>query len=167
MKKLALIVALLTMVGIAQAAIIEEWSFTLDPWNVTVQAPEDATAPATGWWAEVYNITDDVSSGGNVGSVAGAFFPGPGYLGDPFSFTATELDSVAVRLYNASSVGAATYYIDSLAILLPDASDGVPPIAPVASDFTAQTWQAVPEPATIGLLLAGGLITMLARRQRA
>ena len=74
-----------------------------------------------------------------------------------------------MRLYNAPTIGAATFYVDSGYISLPDLDDVNPPSTTdlaVNFDFTGQSWQAVPEPATALLFGIGGLGAFIVRRNK-
>lgn len=81
---------------------------------------------------------------------------------------------VYTRIYNASTVGAATWYAQTAPTTLSWSYDTTakPPAAPTSADYnfgtvTAGQWVAVPEPSTFALLAAGLAVIGLRRKMRA
>ena len=166
---------LLLVIGLsAQAATIDRlWTslFTTVP---TALTGSEVNGDGAGWWVEIWNATDGSPTAGNTTTSAGWFSPyGYDILG--LQFTATESDSVLLRLYNGPTLaglpydGESGWYIDSSAEILPDLDDGTAPDPGdlnITFDFTGQTWQAVPEPATALLFGIGGLGAWMIRRNK-
>jgi len=167
MKKV-IILALLLAVGFStQAATIDRlWTslFTSVPTGFGGEVDGDGA----GWWVEIWNATDMApTAGGTVASLG--WITGFGYVENEFQFTATEADSVALRLWNNASVGSAGFYIDSVTQVLSDLDDVEVPgpnDLDVTFDFTGQSWQAVPEPATALLFGIGGMGAFILRRNK-
>ena len=85
-----------------------------------------------------------------------------------------ELTEVHYRVYNTDAAGGAgaTYKIDSSSYVLQDVTDPVGPTdlqipqGPGENlDFTGQTWVAIPEPATFGMMAVAGFGLFLARKK--
>ncbi len=166
--KVMLAVSLLIAIGFsahADSTIDRLWS------SLYVDIPAglggDVNNDGIGWWVEVWNVTDSAATAGNTTTTIG-WLDGFGYGVDPFQFTATEADSVLLRLYNNANPGLATFKIDSafqaLANLDNLAAPG-PNALDVQFDFSSSTWQAVPEPATFLLFGMGGIGAWLVRRK--
>lgn len=172
MKKLMVaMVAVLTVASVAKADLLPwDWA-TETGTKVPTVAPTGSPVfgNGTGWFVEVISLTDDpvLDSRADATTAAGwlPFTVPPAYSINSFNFTATDEDSIAMRLYDASSIGGASWFIDSIATVLPDNPDQAPPTTPIAFDFTGQSWQAIPEPATIGLMGIAGLGMFLARKK--
>jgi hypothetical protein len=180
MKRNIIITVLLLAGLLAHAGTIDRmWSslFTLAP---TLTSGEvDGTG--IGWWVEVYNFTDDAIATGNTTASLG-WSTGFGYvIAGPapdfnFAFSATETDQVYMRLYNGPTVSGTPYngesgwYIQSATLTLVDIVDDINPPSPGQTDvtfnFSGQSWQAVPEPATALLFGIGGMGAWMVRRNK-
>jgi hypothetical protein len=169
MKKIMMLVmALVISVSSSNADTIERlWNSLLTP------APGmggEVNGTGAGWWVTVWNMTDGVASGGGNTVSTFGWITGYGYAINDFTFgSATESDSVALRLYNNANPLSATMYIDSITTILPDLDDLVPPGPTdlnVTFNFSGQSWQAVPEPATALLFGIGGMGAWMVRRSK-
>lgn len=196
MKKVVLMLAMVAVCFSASAALVDQF---WDSQFIIIQtqtdasgglgpdiAYEDASGWGAGWYAEVFNITDNGGLGFSAPSDVTSLYStemflaagGPGispilgeyggYMQDIGTFgAATDLDNVQMVLYNNADKNLATWYITSLALALPDAPDTPDPDAvKVTFDFTGQTWQAIPEPATVLLFGIGGMGAWLLRRRQ-
>jgi len=89
------------------------------------------------------------------------WYDGYGFYIGGFNFTAFEGESVIMRMFNATTMGAATAYMESYPVLLPDI-EGAP--APGVFDVTFE-FETIPEPSTIGLMGIAGLGMFLTRKK--
>lgn len=148
----------------ADSAIDRTWSslFTTTP-----GLGGEVDGAGANWWVEIFNTTDNATTAGGTSETLG-WFSGFGYVVDEFQFSATETDSVFMRLYNNTNPLAATLRIDSAIQTLPNLDNLTAP-APenlkVTFNFGSSTWQAVPEPATFMLFGMGGFGAWLIRRK--
>ena len=166
------------MVAVALAATVHA-EFISRSWSsqVTYAQPSFAQpsvgGEGTGWQVDVA-LAGSLATAPSLAEAAGAvgqfgWYDGYGYDVPGFNFDAVENDAVVMRLFNAGAKAGATHYLDSVAIVLPDFDDGVPPAAGalnVTFDFAGAQWQAIPEPTTIGLMGIAGLGMYLARRKK-
>jgi hypothetical protein len=98
----------------------------------------------------------------NAGTAANyGWYDGYGFAIAGFSFNAFEGETVVMRIFDATNKGAATAYLDSLPLTLPDITDPPPP---GAFDVTFE-FEAVPEPSTVGLMGLAGLGLFLCRER--
>lgn len=172
-NKVVLVVSVLLGVGFSAWAADplsdRLWSSLFNPVSGAPGLGGEVNGNGAGWWVEVYNVTDNASTGGNTSASLG-WVSGYGYAVNTFSFgPATEGDSVALRLWNNSNPLAATYRIDSATLSLPnliDANPVNPGDTDVTFNMTGSTWQAVPEPATALLFAIGGFGAWLVRRNK-
>lgn len=169
MKKIILTLALLAGTIVSADTLERTWSF-FDIYEVApAWTGSEVDGDGAGWFTEIYNQTDGSGVAGNTTASLGWLTVLGGYTINPYTFLATEADSVALRLYNAATIGAATFYIDSGYVSLSDLDDVNPPSSgdlAVNFDFTGQSWQAVPEPATALLFGIGGLGAFIVRRNK-
>ncbi|MFA7369319.1 MAG: PEP-CTERM sorting domain-containing protein [Kiritimatiellales bacterium] len=167
--KIMLVASLLMVIGFsAQAAdstIDRLWS---SQFTTASGLGGEVDGVGTGWWVEIFNVTDNASTAGNTAASLG-WVTGFGYVEDAFQFTATESDSVRMRLFNNANPLNATFRIDSAAQTLANLDNLTSPGPTdlnVTFDFTSSTWQAVPEPATFLLFGMGGMGAWLVRRRK-
>jgi len=169
MKKIMIIALTIIATLSAQATITNQLWVSLI--TETSGFGSETGGEGVGWWCEVWNTTDSnypvMSVGNAIPTVGYTTAMGyNGYLFNTFTFTATETDNVILRLYDASTVGAASNYIESAGFSLPDRES---PIGgndlDVTFDFSSSSWQAVPEPATALLFGVGGMGAWMLRRK--
>jgi hypothetical protein len=171
MKKLVLMVAMFTVCFSVMAQEDRMWMsmFTTAQGTGLPGAGGEVDGDGFGWWMEVYDVTADIAlagenTPGNTDRMYG-WAAGFGYLMDQFVFgTVIEGHTVQLRLYNNADWTLATYRIDSATVNLPDLTDPIPLESnEFTFDMSGSTWQAVPEPATFGLMALGGGIAWLVR----
>jgi len=172
MKKTLVAVAILIVVSHYSFAAVLEWnSLILAGANApgSLTGSED-TGDGSGWWVEVWNYTTgDAVYHSEVPTALGwRDMGGEAYVIKQFSFDASRLDEVALRLYASTDENPSTPYdmIESQLYELPNVGD--PPAAgstDITFDFSGQEWQVVPEPGTMALF-GLGLMTLAAKRMR-
>jgi hypothetical protein len=161
MKKL---IILLTLVFSLTASAQEMWSYAMQ----LAIAPDLASESGSGagWYVSLVNNADqsELASTSVAAWNANSLY----VLGWNTPAIEEGLD-VFYRIYNDTVLPSGSYsQIDSQTVTLQDLSAGYLPGANnVTLDFTGQTWQAVPEPASVGLISLGGLLAILySRKQR-
>ena len=171
MKKVLLATTALMMVVAAQAALIDrDWSALGLYVTPSFEIPE-VSYDGVGWDIAIGAAGSaplDVLVGNAQVVDSYGWYDGFGYSVPGFNFVVQEGQDVVMRLFNDVPAGSQTHYLDSQAFSLPDLDDANPPSGAqleVAFDFTGSTWQAIPEPATIGLMGIAGLGMFLARRK--
>jgi hypothetical protein len=183
MKKILLTIAcLLTSLAMVQAVSVK-WTF-----NSSTTASSDPTgadfstlgAGAT-WVIQLVEYSSDYASGlGGTDLATGALTGPPTFrLGTGITDVGDLSRDVYVRLYNATTIGAATYYVnlgvsgstDYLVTTAAGASvqdaytaEGV---SGITGDSSARgTWIAIPEPGTMILFGLGSLVIAARRKFR-
>ncbi len=171
MKKAIAIALLLSVVCSSHAAVDERlWSSLLNT-TVTDTLGIEGAGVGAGWYTQVINLTDSSQTAGKNDVSLG--WVSPSYWLNLFQFSATEEDDVVLRLYNNANAGMATFFIDSQTLSLLDLNPtDDPTYIPGLNDlnvdfnFSGQSWQAVPEPATALLFGIGGLGAFIVRRNK-
>mgnify|MGYP003573283988 CR=1 FL=1 len=162
MRKL-MAVMLVLAVAVAAQADLRTYNSLFTAANVPLTGTE-VDGDGFGW-----AVSFDSSTLGEVDETTAltlGWITGFGYTVNAGSFTVNELDTVSAVLYDAPSSGSALNFIVSAPVVVPDLTD---PIAPgsneVTFDFSGSSWEAIPEPATIGLMGIAGLGMFLARKK--
>jgi hypothetical protein len=170
-----LIVSAILIAGLAQAAVIEERTWVVNYPNI---APPllgtEVDGDGAGWWVEVSNVTDHVTVIASVDYLPFGYssFDGGYMLGDAvylqIPVLTTEGDSFQISLWNNANKGLATMVVMSQVYTTSDIVDGIPGIGDldVTVSWSGSVWQAVPEPATMGLFGLGAIGTFLIRRKK-
>ncbi|MFA5689415.1 MAG: PEP-CTERM sorting domain-containing protein [Kiritimatiellales bacterium] len=162
------LIAFMILVGCTTQAAIEsrEWTF---PGGMVISDLLGGDIPGTGSDWYICALYEDGTEIVDFNGIAMGFYAGYGYVLNGSSFSALENETVFLRYYNDVNESLATYYIDSDSHLLPDLEGIINPgdgLTSIAFTFGNSTWQAVPEPGTILLLIFGGIGTYLVRRNR-
>lgn len=158
MKKLSIMMLVAILAGYASAV---SWNWDTDSFqfiDVAFGTPSDGDG--TGWFVEVIGGN---TTGGNTSSTPYGWITDFGYYIDSFSFNADEAASVSMKLWNSATSGTG-YFLESPSVVLPTGLVA-PPMNQISFDFTGQTWQAVPEPATFMMFAMGGIGAWLLRRR--
>ena len=155
MKKL-MIVMLAVATAVAVQADLRTYNSLFTGVDSVAPGGTGAVGEGFGWAVSVTSDTLGVVQ--ETGADNFGWNTGFGYTINTFSFTVEELDSVTLTMYDAPTSGGAGNFIVSAPIVVADLTD---PIAPGSNeytfDFSGSTWEAIPEPATIGLMGIAGL----------
>lgn len=186
MKKIVLMLSMAAVCFSASAALEDRMWVSLTTVAPLMGVPaEDGSGYGAGWYVEAFNVTQngglaftmgDVNSiystimlgdPSGVSPVLGEYGTG-GYILDNAIFgIAKDLDQVQLVMYDNADKSLASMYLSSVVLALPDAPEVAGPTdINVNFDFTGQTWQAIPEPATVLLFGIGGMGAWLLRRRQ-
>ncbi len=174
MKKFMLVAAIVCVAAFVQAATVT--------WTTLNIQGKDVVTPAAGWYVELYDssVTYDYASAKsgvitaadttttteNNGAIR--------FSGSLEGLEANDSYSFYAVIYNADTVADATYYIVS------DVKSGAIPaggqnqtlafgnmaLTSTANTWRNSSWQSVPEPTSGLLLLVGGALLALRRKQK-
>jgi hypothetical protein len=171
MKALKYIAAVAVLASIATADIVydgEQWGYeilsTTFTHSITAAGGSDAAFGALDWTVNLLYAGDDSV----VGSTTVLGYDGTYYI-NTINPTAdiTEGSTVYLAVYDNAVVANANYVIYSAQLDLQDLDGNWAPAAnDVTVDFSSSSWQAVPEPATIGLFGLGALSAWFIRRNK-
>lgn len=174
MKKVLLMVAL--GVAVSARADLVEWSnpsdFVYQQVGGSTLVPDGTSFLLTLWEDGANNIMEDYGVGDDfqVAGLTTDFIGGQFYLSfDPVAAGLADGETVYTRVFNAASIGSATWYVDvdaSGSVVL----DSTPPAVswqydPGGTATDGSDWQQIPEPTTLALL-GIGLAGVAARRSR-
>lgn len=167
MKKVLVAMTALMLVAAVQADLVNRtWNSLSQYANVPLGTPSGSGVDGFGWQTDVALAGTPLGAATlvpNAGTAAnyGWYDGGPGYYTGQFSFDAVEGETVVMRIFDGT-----INYLDSQPHVLADI-EGIPGVNDfdLTFDFTGSTWEAIPEPATIGLMGIAGIGMFMARKK--
>jgi hypothetical protein len=175
MKKALALIALVAFAVSAQADLVSRSWASQIVYAYPSFNPSPSNGDGAGWLIEIalsgsQPLTTLTTGASEIDTTYG-WYDGYGYTIAGFNFDAMEGDNVVMRIYNATTKGAASHYLDSSAFLLGDYEIASPDDLKVTFNFGTYAsptgaWQVIPEPATIGLFGIGAVGAWMLRRSK-